>query len=267
MAKRIKIRGGELEKPRSKSAITIGKQSLEEFIADEESKEIGDTLTPDNLAPYHKSRSRYATNKGQSGHTRIYTRREINAMTWEKLLEDQKTIEGVIASILLSGKEVSGTEIQNTCVRHLNISKKRYSTRSTYLYNKTDFGKFIESRRDAKGRCFKFVPAALDCKPGELMHFVYKGNAKARATVLEHHKGLSAYLVEAKSKEKRERTKEELAEVKKKMEEMRIKKALKKEAKEENAKSLSAAINDVVSQTLGVNVSVGGRIEIVFKWE
>ena len=267
MGKRIRITGGELSRPASKSAVTVGNQTLEEVLAEEESKNIGETLTPTNLSFYHKKKAKYADTKGPSSHTRIYTRREINAMTWEKMLDDQKTIEGVIASILLSGKEVPGTEIQNTCVRHLNITKKRYSTRSTYLYNKTDFGKFIESRRDAKGRCFKLVPAALDCKPGELMHFVYKGNHKARNAVLEHHKGLMAYLAEAKSKEKRERSKEENEAIKKKMAELRERKALIKEVKEGTKNSLTTAINEVVSKTLGVNVSVGGKIEIVFKWE
>jgi hypothetical protein len=270
MTRRKIIRGGELPERISGSGVTIDETTtLEEFVAEEEAKEIGEALVPDNLVTYHKSRARYVDTSKKKGHVRVYTRREINVMNWEKLMENQKNIEGVIAAVLLSGQEMSGSEIQEACMKQLGVTKRQYSTRSTYLYNKTDFGKFIESRRDAKGKCFKLVPAALDCKPGELMHFVYKGSDKAREVVLEHHKGLIPYLepekpkeedVESKLAEKREKLKEKMAT-------MRASKEKKRKKENSNSNGLTEVINDVVAQELGVNVSVAGRIEIVFKWE
>ena len=248
MAQRKIIRGGELPKT-SGSGVTIGDHSLEEFVADEEAKEFGETLVPDNLATYHKSHPKYAEQKGHRGPTRVYTRREINAMEWEKIMEAQKNIEGVIAALLLSGREVTGREIQNNAIRQLNITKKKYSQRSTYLFHKTDFGKFITSRRDGKGACYKLVPAALECKVEELLFFVHKSNPEARKKVLEHHKGLSAYL-EPDVKEKKEEAKEKFL-----------------VSSQDKKPDIVDTINSAVAQELGVNVNVQGRVEIVFKWE
>jgi len=251
MEKRTVVKGGELPPPQSKSGVTAGSMTLEELIAEEESKEMGEQLTPDNVIPYHKGRGRYKETKEPNGATRILTRREINAENWEKIMENEKTIEGVIASLLLSGREVSGREIMNNCVRQLNITKKMYSQRSTYVYHKTDFGKFIESRRDGKGASYKLVSAALECKVEELLHFVYKGNVKGRETILEHHKGLRPYLESSEKKEDQVKEKSKKPEPPSK----------------ETSSGIATAINNVVAQELGVNVSVSGRVEIVFKWE
>ena len=255
MEKRTIVKGGELPRPLSGSGITVGDETLEEIVAEEESKEIAEEMTPENLALYRKNRSRIKAHKESNGPTRILTRREINAENWEKTMEQQKTIEGVIASLLLSGREVTGREMQNNCVRQIQgVTKKLYSQRSTYLYHKTDFGKFVVSRRDGKGAAYKLVAAALECKVEELLRFVYKGDKKGRETILDHHKGLRPYLESpAKEKKAEDRAKE---------------KAKKPEPpSKETSIGIATAIRDVVAQELGVNVSVSGRVEIVFKWE
>ena len=246
MARRIIIKGPDIPKD-SGSGVKIGDRTLEEFIAEEESREIGEVLTPERKPVYHKGYDKHLAYKESSGHTRIYTRREINAENWEKIMENQKTIEGVIAALLLSGREVTGRELQNNCVRQLSITKKKYSTRSTYLFHKTDFGKFITSRRDGKGAVYKLVPAALDCKPEELLFFIYKGNDEARNKVLEHHKGLAAYL-EPKEKKKEEVTTKDLT-----------------PTTRDTGKFIRNVVSEAIAQELGVNVKVSGRVEIVFK--
>lgn len=245
MGKRIILKGGSLPPPKSSSGIEIGGKTLEELLGEVEAKELGEQLVPDNVLPYHKSRARYAEEKGKREPTRILTRREINAENWEKIMENQKTIEGIIAALLLSGREVTGREIQENCVRRLGISKKMYSQRSTYLYHKTDFGKFIESRRDGKGASYKLVSAALECRPEELVHFVYKGNAKARETILEHHKGLQPYL-EDKPKELAEEQK--LPKVK------------------EKTLPSGTSIKPILPSSVGVNIVVSGQVEVVFRF-
>ena len=256
-----KMKGGELERPRSGSAITIeGNQTLEEFVSEQEAKELGEQLTPDTRGTYHKSRARHSEYKEPSGSGRILTRREINAENWEAMVMNEKTIDGVITSLLLSGREVSGKELMNNCLQQVTgANKKKYSTRSTYLFHKTDWGKFVENRRSAKGRAYKFVAAALECKPEELLVFMYKGSPKARETILEHHKGLRPYLEDTKKKESEE-------DMKKRMAGLREKRALKKKEREA-PNSLSTVITNTVTERLGVDVSVGGRIEIVFKRE
>lgn len=247
MGRRIIVKGGELPDQKSGSGVTIGEHTLEEFVAEEESKEIGEVLTPDRRPVYHKGYDKHLAYRESSGHTRIYTRREINAENWEKIMESQKTVDGIVASLLLSGREVTGRELQENCIRQLNIPKKKYSMRSTYLFHKTDFGKFITSRRDGKGATYKLVPAALECKPEELLYFVHKSNIEAREKVLEHNKGLAAYL-DPDEKEKKAESKDNLL------------------AKEETVKkAMTSAVAEAISQSLGVNVNVSGRIDIVFK--
>ena len=263
MKKTIRLRGGDLSRPSSGSAVTIDGKTLEEYIAEEEAKELGEELHPDHLSVYHKSRPRYAEKKEGKGPTRILTRREINAENWEKIMENQKSIEGVIASLLLSGREVRGAEIQNNCMRQLGITKKKYSTRSTYLYHKTDFGKFIESRRDGKGAAYKLVPAALDCKPEELMLFIYKGNDKARETVLEHHKGLRPYL-EVDKEKKESKIDKKISDYSDMMDEAKEK--LAKVREKDVATALNNSIKPIVPSSLGVNIVVSGKVEVVFRF-
>lgn len=252
MGRRIVVKGGDLTKPLSGSAVTLDGRTLEEYLDEEEGKELKEKMTPENLALYRKNRARLKEHKESNGTTRILTRREINAENWEKDMENQKTIEGVIASLLLSGREVSGSELQNNSMRQLGIPKKEYTGRSTYLFNKTDFGKFIEKRRGGKGFSRKLVPAALELKVEELMHFVYKGNPKGREMILEHHKGLRPYLESNKAK-----VSDLLEETKEKF----------KKIKDARTDGIATAISKAVSQELGVKVSVTGRVEIVFKLE
>ena len=251
--RKVVYSGGDLPAPQSGSGITIaGSTTLEEFVDTEASKETGEALVPDKNLPGHSRRfnrgyDRYESKKGARQPARVYTRREINAMEWEKIMENQKTVDGVIASLLLSGREVTGRELQENVVRQLNTTKKKYSTRSTYLFHKTDFGKFIESRRDGKGAAYKLVPAALECKPEELLFFVHKSNTKARNAVLEHHKGLVAYLEEEKEAPTSKPEKDLTPKV------------------EPTGKTVQEAVATAIVQELGVNVNVSGRIEIVFK--
>jgi hypothetical protein len=246
-----KLEGGELSKPISGSGIIIGgEKTLEELLAEEEAREMGETLVPDNLASYHKTYAKHKERRESNGPARVLTRREINAEQWEKNMENAKTIEGVIAASLLSGREVSGKELQNNCLRRINgLTKKKYSTRSTYLFHKTDFGKLIESRREARGRSYKLVSAALELKPEELLQFVYK--TKARDVIVEHHKGLRPYLEEVKKEKVNPEKVEHGGVVENKPEET----------------SARAKIQSIVPSTLGVNIFVSGKVEVIFRWD
>lgn len=167
-------------------------------------------------------------------------------------MEHEKTMEGVMAALLLSGREVPGVELMNNCMRRLNVVKKKYSQRSSYLFSKTDFGRFVVKRREGKGTAYKLVPAALELKVEELMHFVYKGNKKGREAILEHHKGLRPYLEVEKPIEPDPPNSDEDT------------------ASDEPAKAapiMTNLIENAISQALGVNVIVKGRIDIVFRWE
>jgi hypothetical protein len=244
------LKGGDLPPPRSGSAVTVGDKTLEEYVDEQEGREFKDRLTPDNVIPYHKNRARYADHKEPTDPARVLTRREINAENWEKIMENQKTVDGVITALLLSGREVSGRELMNNCVRQINgLTKKKYSTRSTYLFHKTDFGKFIQSRRSGKGATYKFVAAALECKPEELMYFIYKDRKEAREQVLEHHVGLKPYLEDPAPKSKDP-----------------VKpKTTTPQLSQPPVDNVVEVVREAIGKALGVEVKVSGRVEIVFK--
>jgi hypothetical protein len=88
------------------------------------------------------------------------------------------------------------------------------------------------------------------------MIFIYKGNDSAREKVLEHHKGLRPYLEEKPKKDRRELDLLEAAKEK-------FKEA--KEKKESTA-STNTSIRPVVPSSLGVNIVVSGKVEVVFRF-
>jgi hypothetical protein len=116
-----------------------------------------------------------------------------------------------------------------------------------YLMTKTDLGKVIERRHEGKGKAYKLVTAALDCRPEELATFAYK--SKARDKVLAHHKALKPYLQADESEAKPELThkaKADLADLGR------------------PGREITGILETALSETLGVNVTVSGCIEIKF---
>jgi hypothetical protein len=261
-----KLKGGELDPSPSKSRITVGGQTIEEYVAIKEARELGEELVPDNVKPYHKTRLKHQETKGSSSFGRILTRREINEEQWEKIMEAQKTIDEVIITSLLSGKEMSGNQLREAVIKHIpDTTPKSYSTRSSYIYHKTDLGKLIKCRRSAKGMAYKFVPAALDCTVEELAPFLYKGEMEKRQAILDRHIGLKPYLKpnapSTKGKKIIEPWEEKAGpgpgtiepEKQKKLEDFEV------EAKH--------AIQNVMPNPLSLNVNIIGKVEIVFRWD
>lgn len=178
--------------PRGKSGIMVNGQPLEAILAKETAVKLSAALLPENIVPYTKPLIKYI-HKESDGATRVLTRREINLETWEKTMYNQDTIDGIVASILLSGREATTGELRSMCIKQLDVSKAKFQQRISYLMNKTDFGKFVERRREGRGSAYKLVPATLELKSEELLAFVYKGNSRERAIILSQHKGLIPY--------------------------------------------------------------------------
>jgi hypothetical protein len=242
-----KLKGGELEKSCS-SDITFEGRPLEEVLAEEEGKEMGEVLASDKISIYRKSGDGFTTHAEGHGPGKIWTRREVNKHTWEKMLMDSNTIDNAIIAVLLSGGEVSGSVIRDRVLTSLpGVTNKKYAQRMNYLMTKTDLGKVIERRQEGKGKAYKLVTAALDCRPEELATFAYK--SKARDKVLAHHKALKPYLQADESEAKPEpdpKSKVDLGLL-----------------TPPNG-PITAALETALSESLGVNVTVSGCIEIKF---
>lgn len=245
------LKGGNIPQSESASGITIGDKTLEEIVAEEEAREEAEAITPDPVTPYRNPVIRYLEKKQPDGVGRVWTRREINKATWEKLLMSAPTLDHAIISVLLSGTEVSGSQIKEYVMKNnAGITPKQYDIRCSYLMNQTDLGKIVERRREGKGMAYKLVTAALDCKPEELVVFVRK-SPKPREAVLLHHKALRPYF------ELDETVKGKIHPKTEKPDTGDLSKA---------TKGITAAIENALTDILGVNIAIGGRIEIVFKF-
>jgi len=242
--------------PQSGSAITVkyagaGKaMTLEEVRAAEEAKELGETLVPDTVVPYHKARTKFKEANGITKAGRVLTRREINKEQWEKQLMDANSIDEAIIAVLLEGKEVLGSDIRDQVLKtQPEVSNKKYAMRCSYLMHKTDFGLLVERRRAGKGVAYKLVTAALDCRVQELAVFAYKHD-KAREEVLAHHKALKPYFESADKPATRWRDQAKSPDL---------------QPPTKPPLEIQGTIENAISNALGLNVSVQGRIEIVFK--
>lgn len=260
----------ELKKD-SASGVTIDGKTLEEILAEEEAKELGEQLAPDSKSPYHKTRVRHKEHKEKNSTGEIWSRKKINAYTWEKMVMQAKSIDLTIISALLSGDEVSGTMLGDLVMKSQGVQRRQYYVRMTHLLHKTDLGKLIVDRPAGKGKVFKLVTAALDCKPEELAVFIYK-DLDPRKEILERYKALRPYVEEEPKIETEEKVADET--------ELDVKETPEEKSEEEKVETwenvteidkpittmVNKVIQEAVSQALGINVTVSGRVEVVFKF-
>ncbi len=241
--------------PKSGSSIRIkyaGRsiKTLEEVIEEEVTKEKAKKITPDPVIPHHRKQiPKFPAKNGRKGLAKIFTRREINKLKWKEIAMDATSIDECIAVVLLRGQEVSGPEIRGELAKvGKSFEKKKFQQRFSFILHKTGFGKLVESRREGKGRMFKLVTPALDLTGKELANFSYKG--KATEEVLANHPALNVYFEDKEKpvhKEPQPGKKTDLGDL------------------VEATGPLNGALEKVLSQELGVNVQVSGRVEIVFK--
>lgn len=188
------IKGGELARRAGASGITVNGRPLEEVLSDETSDRLTRTLIDKGISAYHKCGPHYKERKEPPGVAKIYTQREINEIEWEKLMTSQDTVEGIFAALLLSGQEVSSTDVRSKCMEILDCKQSFWQQRFSYIINKTDFGKLLIRRKIKRTGVFRLVPAAFDLTVKELKAFVYKDNKSVRSVILSEHKGLHPYL-------------------------------------------------------------------------
>ena len=242
------VKGGEIDKPCS-SGITIGGKPLEEHLAEEEGRDLGETLEPDGVAIYHKQGKYHKDHKEPNSFGRVWTRREVNKATWEKMLMSARTMDEAIVAILLGGSEVTGSKIRDHIVKSVSgASNKKYAQRMNYLMTKTDLGKLVERRSEGKGKAYKLVSAALDCRPEELAAFAMK-SSNSRDQVLAHHKGLIPYIQADKKQAPDKPDPGQSAD------NGRLSKV---------SGPIASVLETALSESLGVNVNVSGCIEIKF---
>jgi len=243
------FKGGSIPSCESASGIMVGDKTLEEHIDEEEAKEVKEVLESEPVNPYHKGRVRHIPYREPNSVGRVWTRREVNKLTWGKRMMNAKSIDEAVVAILLSGREVTGSEIRDDIMKHVpGASNKKYAQRMNYLMTKTDLGKLVERRSEGKGKAYKLVSAALDCRPEELAYFAYK-NVTAREKVLEHHKGLIAYIQTDEPDPKTQPDppkKDDLGRL------------------TPPGPGLTGILETALSESLGVNVNVSGCIEIKF---
>ena len=242
---------------KSGSGITIGDQTLEEYLDEEKAKEDGKVVnTPDPVSLRHRIHIRYKDKKQPDGTGKLWTRKEIRMENWEQELGKAKTVDTGVSIILLRGEEVTGREIKElmTLYTKFDSDDRRVEARLSHLINKTDYGKLVERRREGKGLAYRLVPAALDLTPSELIAFVYAKETPKRELIAKY-KGLQAYFGPDQPDPGQDAQSQGSPE----------NRDLMPPAPPELL-DVTTTIKTALQDALGVNVNVSGRIEIAFKF-
>ena len=259
----------------SGSGVTIGgNKTLEEYLDEEEAKETACEYIQIGKQPkYFKPRDKFKIMKGKSGITRIYTRREINKEHWREQLMNLKDsslskaarIDRAILTVFLNGKEIIGRDLKVLVKQALpDVTRKDYDIRASHLTRKTDLSKLIEIRRIGNNNCFKLVTPALDLRVEELHMFAYK-DMKKREEVLKRHKGLRPYFEEEKKPHIQLEVKPD-AEPQTEPDKTDPAPDMAHVGKEPLwSEEIHGTLEQAMSKALGIDVSISGRIEFVFK--
>jgi len=248
---------GELRKE-SLSGITIAGKTLEEVISREEANELGEMLKPDFVYPYSgKPRIRYRDTAEKHSPVRRLTRREINKWAWKearnskerKRTMDTANIDEAIATILLSGEEVSGATIMDHLTQRFSIDRRNAGVRVSWLFNSTDIKCFLNRRKEGNSSMYSLKSAVLDLTPKELALFAYK-TSPLRKEVLANHIALSPLLETGRPVRSRAKSSSRKSGNLKSL---------------ESPQMLATSLEQTLSEALGVPVTVSGKIEIVFR--
>jgi len=232
-------------------------KTLEELVDEEAGEELKESIKHDHVQFYNKPfkyKSKDKPRKRESV-TKIYSRKEINQMQWEQLVEkavSKNDMTSAIIGALLSGKSFTRDEMVNEIKRiSPEVDERQVTNRFTYLYdsNKCIFGKLMESKPD-KGlkKRHKLSDIGMQLTPEEL-NIVYYGKVQREDlnVLYELHPQLKEVLENNLPKEKRMDT------------------TLYEEKEEKNLPSTSNVVQQAVKEQPDVNIKISGRVEVVFK--
>jgi hypothetical protein len=244
--------------------------TLEGHLDEEEKQEKGADLRESIGVPIYKYKYPIREkDKGDKPHkrestTKIYSRQEINDMQWEQVMQSSASrhdLTGVIIGALLSGRNFTVEDMVKEVNRiYPSAVESKIKARFFSLYSKSPLRHLLDTKKVGDGtlaKTHRLKAVGRELTPEEL-DVIYYGRSKAEdLTILyEVHPELKS-IIEEGEKETGNEESTHTANVRVQPEEFPM---------QEISDGIRNAVKTSI-ESLGVNVNVSGRVEIVFKFE
>ena len=271
----------------SGSGITIGDKTLEEWIDEEEEREsLAQANEVIHLGTskrdhYRKQKSRRPTKKQRNGVVRKWSQYEINIRDKENLMQKvESTTEAIMLKFISSEDHLTVAELTNyarTACQKPDLTRSSLASVMTTL-KRSDVGYFIEGDNDpdGKGYLYWFVPEARNMTFEQVRAVYRKNNPDGLDNVVKSIPALEKYIargnkwlthdsrspaLKAATKARTEKAKED------KPNDSADTTPEDVIASKLSSSHLSKAIERSIKEALGINVSVNGKIDIVFSFK
>jgi len=204
---------GEMKDKDSVSGITVHYEDgisipLEEFIAKEEAKEkrkeIEEEKASDKYAIYHKPQIRINSNGKKVSYTKVYSKEEINKMTWGKLLKKsviEKDLTKAVLSVLLCGEYISIEQwtdaIWKEDLEGKVFDRNKIKFRIRYLVNKSPIKNLLAVNKCGKANIYTLIAEAKSLTLDQLYLLYHKNSPEEEISNIYNTYPVVAQLLES----------------------------------------------------------------------
>lgn len=249
----------------SGSGITVDGKTLEEIVAAEEGAEILDELEKEVVEKkkslYHGPRGE-RNDKGRASITKVWTQLEINQKKWKENLmalnKETTSISQLVIGAMMDGAWMTPAEIaariKETTGREIKTADASWRITSI---RRSPLAPFIQARkRDKRKWEYTLVHCiVVHCSPADVFALHLKSRKDITAEILAaRHPDIAVYL--------------------QRLEKKQVKRDLRANAGagpevaavELPAAEIKGVIEEAVSKALGLDVTIAGKIEVVFRF-
>lgn len=277
-------------KKESGSGITVGDKTLEEYVDEQEkleSLEQSEEIRKQGESRkthYHEPRPKYKPTKQRHGRVRRWSQFEINVRERSNLMAQvQSTVEAMIVKLISSEERMTIKDLTEFAVKALEKPDLTPSSTASVMtaLKRSDLGYFIEGDNDpdSKGMVYWFAPEARNLTFKQAYAVYSKKTPDGLTNVVNSMPQLEKYLLRGNQWIGKDTRPDSFKQAKKEEgEETTAKTGKKLKAAVEDVKTqvdelsevnsaLNQAIEGAIRQALGLDVSVHGRIDIVFSFK
>ena len=278
-------------KKESGSGIKVGEQTLEEWIDEQEALEHAEGTEQvrkqgeSKQIHYHHKKEKFKPLKQRHGRVRRWSQFEINQRERSKLMAQvESVLEAVLVKLISSEEKMSVVDLTEFAKKSLNKPELTPSSVASVVtaLKRSEMGYFLDGDNapEGKGMIYWLVPEAKNMTFAQAKAVYLKNNKDGVENVVKSIPTLEKYVSRGNKwigvdtrpdsfkKARRKKTEVESTEDTGKQLKDTVDgvKSTVDELSEVNS-TLNKAIEGVIRQALGLDVSVNGRIDIVFSFK
>jgi len=241
-------------------------QTLEEIKDEESLREMAQEMSDENRYKlYRRPRIQTVSTHKDRVITRIYNRREVATLNWErrKMEITQNNVTQAICELFATGESYTAKDIHHAFVeKGTTLTLQQIRVRVNFLMHQTRFKWIVDTIKSNRSNLHAIMDVAQDLSADDLYTIVYSKSEKEKyQSLCTLHPAVCAHIklmeeMEAKEEEEKEEV-EEIKEVEVIPEEV-------EEIVENNP--INDTIAKVIAEHTGMVVEVRGKIEVVFKF-